>query len=136
LFANVERVKATLRKLETSGRPVVAAINGAALGGGPEIARACPHRVAADGRYEIGLPEVSSLRSVALTRSTLAKSSGASAGVACVISLRSPPAKKVFFAEDTTAPLTASPWLATSSAKALTACSIESVYAWFIVLAL
>ncbi|HUP99481.1 MAG TPA: 3-hydroxyacyl-CoA dehydrogenase NAD-binding domain-containing protein [Aeromicrobium sp.] len=58
LFAEVESIKATLRKLETIGKPVVAAINGAALGGGLEIALACHHRVAADGRYEIGLPEV------------------------------------------------------------------------------
>ncbi|MFO6452371.1 MULTISPECIES: 3-hydroxyacyl-CoA dehydrogenase NAD-binding domain-containing protein [unclassified Aeromicrobium] len=58
LFDNVESIKATLRKLETLGKPVVAAINGAALGGGLEIALACHHRIAAEGRYEIGLPEV------------------------------------------------------------------------------
>ena len=58
LFANVEGIKATLRKLETIGKPVVAAINGAALGGGLEIALATHHRIAVDGGYEIGLPEV------------------------------------------------------------------------------
>ena len=57
LFTNVESIKATLRRLETIGKPVVAAINGAALGGGLEIALACHHRIAAEGRYEIGLPE-------------------------------------------------------------------------------
>ena len=57
IFVEIESIKATLRKLETIGKPVVAAINGAALGGGLEIALACHHRVAADGRYEIGLPE-------------------------------------------------------------------------------
>ncbi|MGZ5402383.1 MAG: 3-hydroxyacyl-CoA dehydrogenase NAD-binding domain-containing protein [Aeromicrobium sp.] len=58
LFANLEAMKATLRKLETIGKPVVAAVNGAALGGGLEIALACHHRIAVDGGYEIGLPEV------------------------------------------------------------------------------
>ena len=58
LFGEVETMKATLRKLETIGRPVVAAINGAALGGGLEIALATHHRIAVDGGYEIGLPEV------------------------------------------------------------------------------
>jgi 3-hydroxyacyl-CoA dehydrogenase/enoyl-CoA hydratase/3-hydroxybutyryl-CoA epimerase len=47
------------RQLEMLGKPVVAAINGAALGGGLEIALACHHRVALDVRgSEIGLPEV------------------------------------------------------------------------------
>ncbi|MGW0927684.1 3-hydroxyacyl-CoA dehydrogenase NAD-binding domain-containing protein [Streptomyces sp. NPDC002644] len=48
-----------LRRLETLGRPVAAAVNGTALGGGYEIALACHHRVALntpDSR--IGLPEV------------------------------------------------------------------------------
>ena len=58
IFENVERMKATLRKLEKIGKPVVAAINGAALGGGLEIGLACHHRIAVDGGYEIGLPEV------------------------------------------------------------------------------
>ncbi|AHH19169.1 putative fatty acid oxidation complex protein [Nocardia nova SH22a] len=47
-----------LRRLETLGRPVVAAINGAALGGGFEIALATHHRIAADVRGGLGLPEV------------------------------------------------------------------------------
>jgi 3-hydroxyacyl-CoA dehydrogenase/enoyl-CoA hydratase/3-hydroxybutyryl-CoA epimerase len=58
IFATAEEVKAQLRRLETLGRPVVAAINGAALGGGLEITLACHHRVAVDGRYDLGLPEV------------------------------------------------------------------------------
>lgn len=58
-FAEVEFIKADLRKLETLGKPVVAAINGAALGGGLEIALACHHRIAADTKgVVIGLPEV------------------------------------------------------------------------------
>lgn len=55
----VERAKAPLRKLETLGRPVVAAIGGAALGGGLEIALATHHRIVVDSpAVQLGLPEV------------------------------------------------------------------------------
>ncbi|MDF3289085.1 3-hydroxyacyl-CoA dehydrogenase NAD-binding domain-containing protein [Streptomyces silvisoli] len=59
VFAGGMRVKRLLRRLETLGRPVVAAVNGAALGGGYEIALACHHRVVLDAPgTKIGLPEV------------------------------------------------------------------------------
>jgi 3-hydroxyacyl-CoA dehydrogenase/enoyl-CoA hydratase/3-hydroxybutyryl-CoA epimerase len=47
-----------LRKLETSGKPVAAAINGLALGGGFEVALACHWRAVADNpKIQLGLPE-------------------------------------------------------------------------------
>ncbi len=50
--------KAPLARLEKLGVPVVVGINGAALGGGYEIALACHHRIALDDRrVKIGLPE-------------------------------------------------------------------------------
>ncbi|MDX6355943.1 MAG: 3-hydroxyacyl-CoA dehydrogenase / enoyl-CoA hydratase / 3-hydroxybutyryl-CoA epimerase, partial [Streptomyces sp.] len=59
VFAGTMRIKRRLRRLETLGKPVVAAINGAALGGGFEIALACHHRVALDDpATKIGCPEV------------------------------------------------------------------------------
>jgi len=57
--ARVREIKTQLRRLETLGKPVVAAINGAALGGGLEICLACHHRICVDDpSVQIGLPEV------------------------------------------------------------------------------
>ena len=55
----VNGMKAEMRVLETSGKPIVAAINGSALGGGLEICLACHHRVVLDDdKIQLGLPEV------------------------------------------------------------------------------
>ncbi|WP_370248420.1 3-hydroxyacyl-CoA dehydrogenase NAD-binding domain-containing protein [Nocardioides sp.] len=60
VFAMAEGVKGPLRRLELFPRPVVAAINGAALGGGLEITLACNRRIVVnDPRIPLGLPEVS-----------------------------------------------------------------------------
>ena len=59
LFEGALALHRALRRLETCGKPVAAAISGTALGGGLEIALACHYRVATDNpdaRY--GLPEV------------------------------------------------------------------------------
>ena len=62
-FDLVEDLKTSLRRLETSGKPVVAAITGTALGGGLELALACHYRIAIDSpktssTTKLGLPEV------------------------------------------------------------------------------
>ncbi len=58
LYQNILNTTGTLRKLESCGKPIVAAINGSALGGGLEITLACHHRIAADlPKLLIGLPE-------------------------------------------------------------------------------
>jgi len=55
----LEIFKKPLRALETWGKPVVAAINGMALGGGLEMALACHYRIAVNSpKIKLGLPEV------------------------------------------------------------------------------
>ena len=58
LFAEGESFKSQLRRLEKLPVPVVAAINGAALGGGYELSLACNYRLACNHKsVQIGLPE-------------------------------------------------------------------------------
>ncbi|MDR7022541.1 3-hydroxyacyl-CoA dehydrogenase NAD-binding domain-containing protein [Pseudomonas peli] len=58
-YQMILNIKGQLRRLECLGKPVVAAINGAALGGGWEIALACHHRIALNNSsIQLGLPEV------------------------------------------------------------------------------
>jgi 3-hydroxyacyl-CoA dehydrogenase/enoyl-CoA hydratase/3-hydroxybutyryl-CoA epimerase len=59
LFDGSRQLSLTLRKLETCGKPWVAAINGLALGGAFELTLACHYRVAADNpKTRLGLPEI------------------------------------------------------------------------------
>ncbi|HLJ02994.1 MAG TPA: 3-hydroxyacyl-CoA dehydrogenase NAD-binding domain-containing protein [Solirubrobacteraceae bacterium] len=59
IATEVREIKRQLRRLEQLGKPVVAAINGAALGGGLEICLACHHRIAVDDpKVQMGFPEV------------------------------------------------------------------------------
>jgi len=58
-LAMCKTFKTLARRLETLGKPVVAAINGTALGGGYEVALCCHHRIALDRpETRIGFPEV------------------------------------------------------------------------------
>jgi enoyl-CoA hydratase/carnithine racemase len=56
--AFVARANEAMSKFESTPKVVVAAINGHCLGGGLEMALCCDFRVAAEGTYRIGLPEV------------------------------------------------------------------------------
>ncbi|VAW13451.1 Enoyl-CoA hydratase [isoleucine degradation] / 3-hydroxyacyl-CoA dehydrogenase / 3-hydroxybutyryl-CoA epimerase [hydrothermal vent metagenome] len=58
LYNGVSRLSRVIRKIETCGKPVVAALPGTAVGGGYEIALGCHHRIAAKvPRARYGLPE-------------------------------------------------------------------------------
>ncbi len=58
-FNEAQAIKAEFRRLEKLGKPTVAAINGAALGGGLELALACHYRIAWDNKtVQLGFPEV------------------------------------------------------------------------------
>lgn len=58
LYDMVTRLKLAMREIETQGKPVVACINGAALGGGWELALCAHYRIALNKGVILGLPEV------------------------------------------------------------------------------
>lgn len=59
LLSFVMSLHRVLRRMEQAGKPVVAALNGTALGGGMEVALACHYRIAADNpKARFGFPEV------------------------------------------------------------------------------
>jgi 3-hydroxyacyl-CoA dehydrogenase/enoyl-CoA hydratase/3-hydroxybutyryl-CoA epimerase len=59
LFEESRKLSLLYRRLETCGKPWVAAINGTAVGGGFELCLACHHRLAADSeKTRVGLPEI------------------------------------------------------------------------------
>jgi len=59
IFRDIEQVKRNFRTLETLGKPVVACLNGSALGGGWEVALIAHCRIAVDDpRIQFGLPEI------------------------------------------------------------------------------
>src|SRR6478752_8981073 len=59
VFEESRKLSQLYRRLETSGKPWVCALNGTAMGGGFELALACHYRVAADNpKTRLGLPEI------------------------------------------------------------------------------
>jgi 3-hydroxyacyl-CoA dehydrogenase/enoyl-CoA hydratase/3-hydroxybutyryl-CoA epimerase len=59
VFREIEQTKKNFRTLETLGKPVVSCLNGAALGGGWEVALVGHYRVAVDNpKIQFGLPEI------------------------------------------------------------------------------
>jgi 3-hydroxyacyl-CoA dehydrogenase / enoyl-CoA hydratase / 3-hydroxybutyryl-CoA epimerase len=59
LFEEIQQIKKNFRTLETLGKPVATCLNGAALGGGWEVALVGHYRVAVDDpKVQLGLPEI------------------------------------------------------------------------------
>ncbi len=59
VFKEIEQTKKNFRTLETLGKPVVSCLNGAALGGGWELALVGHYRIAVDdSKIQFGLPEI------------------------------------------------------------------------------
>jgi 3-hydroxyacyl-CoA dehydrogenase/enoyl-CoA hydratase/3-hydroxybutyryl-CoA epimerase len=59
LFDETSRMSRIYRRIETSGKPVVAAINGTCVGGAFELVLACHHRIVVDDqKIKLGCPEV------------------------------------------------------------------------------
>jgi len=59
IFEACYRLNRILRQMETCGKPVVAAVNGMALGGGLEVVLACHHRIVVNNpKIQLGQPEV------------------------------------------------------------------------------
>lgn len=59
VFREIERIKKNFRAIETQGVPVVSCLNGAALGGGWEVALVGHHRIAVNNpKIQFGLPEI------------------------------------------------------------------------------
>jgi 3-hydroxyacyl-CoA dehydrogenase/enoyl-CoA hydratase/3-hydroxybutyryl-CoA epimerase len=59
VFTEIERIKRNFRTIETQGVPVVSCLNGAALGGGWEVALMGHHRIAVNNpKIQFGLPEI------------------------------------------------------------------------------
>ncbi len=58
-YESSRQISLHYRKLETSGKPFAAAINGVCMGGGFELALACHYRIVADhDKARVGLPEI------------------------------------------------------------------------------